>query len=256
MVPAQLQDGGDTVVFGRQQWYLSVKGDEETFRGVLKPIPGAGRGSRSYFTLVMSVGGKDNTRDLFVANNNRALAGFANRRVTVVGMAIDLKVGGRMRYEIWPASIRVGGGGPAVVVGPGDIGGDVGVIAQTGWEAPFPAQARIGAGQRQLVARSQAQLNQCVGGAGNAARLLQALGLKQIDFRRNMVILFTAGVTPSKGYTCELVGLDPVDINLVVRWAVQEPQPGTLPARIASHPGRVIVIPKMDGVVRFSPPAR
>src|SRR5688500_17314173 len=98
---------GDGVVFGREAWYRAVRGDQETFVGVMDKIPGAAGDSRCFFTLVTAIDGKNTTRDVFVAGNNQALAGFAGRRVRITGMAIDLKVDGRMRYEIWPARIEL-----------------------------------------------------------------------------------------------------------------------------------------------------
>src|SRR5436190_13389004 len=165
-------DPASVIVFGRDRWYQTVKGDEEAFTGVLERIPGTGRNSRNAFCLVMALDDKNTTRELFIGADNRNLIPFVNRRVKITGMAVDLKVDGRMRYEIWPASLEVVGGG----IGVGPIGGPDGVriVAQTGWNFPIgPGPVPfVGTGQLQAVARSPEELQRLLGRGQTAEGLL------------------------------------------------------------------------------------
>src|SRR5262245_56925618 len=198
---------GAVYVFGRQNWYQTVKGDEEVFAGVLQRIPGTGATSRNAFCLVMAVEGKNTTRELFIGTDNRALVPYVNRRVKITGMGIDLKVDGRMKYEIWPNRLEV-------------VGGPVGPVGPIGWpdnpaedlspatkrNVPLPkvgACPRPGTGHIQQVARSPEELARAVGGQQNVNGLLKALNVRGIDFRTQMVILASGGVVQGPGYTFE-----------------------------------------------------
>jgi hypothetical protein len=239
------------VIFGRERWYQTVKGDEETFVGVLQRIPGTGRNSRNAFCLVMGEDGQNNTRDVFIGTDNRNLLPYVNRRVKIVGMAVDLKVDGRMRYEIWPARLEAGGGGGVV-----GIGGDVNIIASSGWSVPIgmgPVPF-VGTGQIQAVARSKDELQQLLPKGQTVDALTKALNVDTIQFKKNMVILVSGGVCQGPGYSVDAT-VDMVDRTLLVRWRLNKPavQPGN--ANL-THPGRVLLVPRYDGQVLFNPPAK
>src|SRR5262245_7078103 len=249
---AQVVDQG-AIVFGRDAWYQAVKGDEETFTGIVKRIPGTGLNSRTAFCLVMALDGQNTTRDIFVGGNanNQALAGLHNSRVRITGVAIDLKVDGRMKYEIWPAKIEVTGGG--VIGAIGGLGGlgSFNLVVQVAWQCrPSSGPAvRVGVGQLQLVARSQDELLRIMNNNQiEVNRLYNALGVRSIDFRKNMVLLFSGGVCKSGGYTVELVGMDLIDRVLLVRWNLRPPLQGQVVNATLTHPGKVVVVPRYDGI--------
>ena len=81
------------VIFGRDRWYQTVKGDEETFVGVLERIPGTGRNSRNAFCLVMGRDGQNNTRELFIGTDN-IKAGLSNADLSGGGDASIVLNGG------------------------------------------------------------------------------------------------------------------------------------------------------------------
>jgi hypothetical protein len=251
---------GTIIVFGRQQWFQTAKGDTETFNGILERIPGTGATSRTAFVLTMALEGKNTTRDIFIGGDNRALVPYANRRVRVTGMAVDLKVDGRMKYEIWPAKIEIVGGavGPPIVIG--GIGGNVPVdiVASTNWSVPIPrvgAIPRLGTGHIQQVARSQDELVRILGNQQNANNLIKALGLQGIDYTTQMVILLSGGIVQGPGHSVEVTSVDMVDRIMFVRWVLRKP--GGQPVNINNfHPGRVIVVARSDFPVRFDPPAQ
>ena len=260
LAPMQI-DTTTVIVFGRDRWYQTVRGDEETFTGVLQRIPGTGLNSRNAFTLVMGDDGKNTTREVFIGADNRNLAGFLNRRVRITGMAVDLKVDGRMKYEIWPAKIELIGGGP-VIVGPvvGPVGGDggIGLIASADWQIGIPSGVvpLIGTGQVQRVAKSQDELLGLFGGKqAQVDAAYRALGVKKIDFRKNMFVLASGGVCRGAGHSVEITGLNLLNQTLLVSWAVRSPA-GNPAVGNPTHPAKLLIIPRYDGPVRFDPLAK
>ncbi len=254
---AQIQvDPATVVIFGREAWYQAVRGDEESFIGVLQRIPGTGRESRNAFCIVMAADGKNNTREVFIGTGNPNLLPFLNRRVRLTGMSVDLKVDGRMRYEIWPAKLEVAGGGPIIV---GGMGGDpVNIITSTDWGVTIGPGAvpLIGTGQIQLLCRNPDQLLNAMGGKQKSVdNLYRSLNVKNIDFRRNMVLFVSGGICRGAGHTVEITNLTMNDQTLQVRWALRSPA-GNPALGNLTHPSKVLIIPRSDGPVRFDPIAR
>ncbi len=250
-------DPASVVVFGRDRWYQTVRGDEETFTGVLEKIPGAGQNSRTFFTLVMAQDGRNTTREVFIGPDNTPLLPYAGRRVRLTGMAVDLKVDGRMKYEIWPARLEVVGAGVPVGVG-GVIGGGGGlIVTSTDWQVSIGPGAvpLIGTGQLQQVARSQAELLQVMGGKQQSVdNLLRALNVKGVDFRRNMLVFVSGGICRGPGHVVEITGIDQVNLTYVVHWALRSPPLNPANANL-SHPAKVLIVTRTEGPVRFDPPA-
>lgn len=248
------------VVLGQQRWYQLVKGDEESFVGTLERIPGTGLNSRNAYTLVMAVDGRNTTREVFIGNDNRLLNAYVNRRVRLTGMAVDLKVDGRMKYEIWPAKLEVlGGGGVGPVVGPVIGPVDTNIIAQTNWNVPIPkvgAIPRPGAGHVQTVVRSQDELLRFLGNDQKAVDgLFRSLGIPQgMAWKRNMIVFASGGVVQGPGHSVEILGVDLIQQVLLVRWQLVKPDVPGVKADL-HHPGRVMIVPRYDGPVRFDPMA-
>ena len=83
-----------------------------------------------------------------------------------------------------------------------------------------------------------------------AARYAKALGVKTIDFDKQMVIGVSAGVQPT-GTKVEVtkVEADAKD-NLTVTWKLVVANPGEKPGEIA-HPAEVLLIDRAAGTVKF-----
>lgn len=254
----QAQVDGPVFVFGRQAWYQTVKGDEEVFSGILERIPGTGATSRNAFLLTMALEGKNTTREVFIGADNRQLVPYVNRRVRITGMAIDLKVDGRMKYEIWPNRLEVFGGGIGPVGPIGGLeGGAVNIIRAANWNVPLPkagAFPRPGTGHVQQIARSHDEFVRAVGNQQNLNHVLKSLNLPGVDFRKHMVILCSGGVVQGPGYTFEVTGLEMVERIMVVRWQLLKPNGVQMNLNL-SNPGKILVVPRSDFPVRFDPRA-
>ncbi len=250
-VPGADPDRPSLVIFGRERWYQAVKGDEEVFTGVLERLPGGGRNQRNSFVLVMRGDVRNPSREVFVGEDTRALLPFVNRRVRITGMAVDLRVDSRMRYEIWPARIELEGRG----VGGGRPGQ---ILARLDWQARLPpgGVVRLGAGQQQAAIRSGVEFFKAVNGNREEAReIVRGLGVDDIDWRTQMVLVVTGGVQQSTGYAVEITNIDIKNQTMTVSWRLQRPGPRDPMILKPSHPAQIVVVPRFEGNVRFDPPA-
>jgi hypothetical protein len=230
------------VVFGRDKWYQAVRGDEEVFTGLLEKSPGGGRNARTSYCLVMQVEGKPVTREVFVGEETRLLLPFVNRKVKITGMGVDLKVDQRMRYEIWPARVELDGRGGG--------GRDGDILARADWEAKLPQFRQIGQGQEQAVVRTPQEFAKVCNNSKDEARaILKALGVEDIDFRREMLLIVTGGVQLSTT-TVEVTGIDARERSMTVTWRINKPsrEPAV---RKHTHPAQILVVPRFDGQVKF-----
>jgi hypothetical protein len=259
MAQLPLGDPAPAVVFGREQWYQTVKGDEEAFTGTLERIPGAGRNSRNALCLVMGDDGKNNTREVFVGGNNQALLPYLNKRVRITGMSIDIKVDGRMKYEIWPGKIELVGGVP--VVGPVVVpvvpvlpvqGRAERILASTNWGVPIgPVIPQVGTGQVQVIART-AEEAQRVLGKQSVEALCKAMGVKEIDWRKEMLIFVSGGVVRGPGSSVD-VAIDRTERGLLIRWVLNKKENA---AGVPNNPGKILLVRRNDGIIRFEPAAK
>ena len=65
-----------------------------------------------------------------------------------------------------------------------------------------------------------------------------------------MLIVVTAGVKPTGGYSVEIAGLKVADKMLTVAWKVNAPT--GFATQAFTHPGVVALLPRFEGEVRFA----
>lgn len=242
--PAQApaRPAASLTLLGNERWYQQVKGDEETFVGVLERIPASARDQRSAYRLAMTTDGRPTYREVFIGSDSRALAPYVGQKVRLVGMTVDLKVDGRTRYEIWPARLETGDEKPE----------GMRVLARTAWTAKFdPKVIKAGAGAEQVVLRSPEELLKAAGSRAEAEAILRALNIKDMDWKNQMLIGVTGGVQPNTGYSVEITGLDVRDKTLTVQWRLNKPGPKDLVTVKFIHPAEILLVPSFDGPVRF-----
>lgn len=233
------------VIFGRERWYQEVRGDEEPFVGILERLPGAVRGSRTAYRLVMHVEGRPVAREVFIGPDPNVLAPYVGQRVTLTGTAVDLKVEGKMRYEIWPARLDVGGAAAPVPA--------TQVLARAPWNMKDRGVIKVGVGQQQLVIRGNQELLAVAGGPAEARAMLQALGVPAVDWKTQMLLLVAAGVQPNKSHTLEVTSIEDRDKTLVVGWRLNRPGPKEAIIAGFANPAQLVLVPRFDGPVKFEP---
>ena len=85
------------------------------------------------------------------------------------------------------------------------------------------------------------------------AALAKALKVDAIDWTKQMVVVVTAGVKPTGGYRVEITKATQADKTVTVHWKLHTPKGAVTQA--FTHPAQAALIERVDGEVRFDPPA-
>jgi hypothetical protein len=106
-----------------------------------------------------------------------------------------------------------------------------------------------------VVIKSGEQLAKLGRGDAEAATasLAKSLKVDKIDWKKQMVIVISAGQKPTGGYSVEVKSLEVKDGKLVVNWKLNSPAPGSIVAQVITHPGLTILVDRFDGDVVFDP---
>lgn len=72
-----------------------------------------------------------------------------------------------------------------------------------------------------------------------------------VDFATHMVAAVFLGTKTSAGYDVEFIGTRKAGDALVIEWAEKRPAAGTVSAQIITMPARMVLVPKLEGDVRF-----
>src|SRR5262249_18476495 len=116
-------------------------------------------------------------------------------------------------------------------------------------QASAPYGPGINVAARQTAARSAADLADALGLPGRGkeveARVGKVLKVPQIDWKKQMVVLVTAGRKNSGGYKVELTDLSTKDRVLTVRWKLESPKGRA--TRAITHPGLAVLTERFDG---------
>src|SRR5262245_39816535 len=217
-------------LFAKEDWYKSQPGKEQSFTGVLnkaergKGVVGFGRFNP--YTLVMESEGKKDTREVYVGGKPDILAPYVGKRITLTCKSVDMEVEGRNHREIWPARLEViaqkrgrpeGAPEGAETTAQDKGGEELKILAKAMWRyAPAnPDGKREGF---KLVLKTAADLvaatpfskldaPQQVVEKMTTAELAKTLKVDNIDWTKQMLIVVTAGVKPSGGYSVEITSL-------------------------------------------------
>jgi PrcB C-terminal len=80
-----------------------------------------------------------------------------------------------------------------------------------------------------------------------------------IDWSKQMILLVEAGQRKTGGFTVEIAAVEVKDKQLVVKWKVNEPKPGSAVTQETSHPTGAVLVERFDGFdghVTFDPPVK
>ena len=81
------------------------------------------------------------------------------------------------------------------------------------------------------------------------AELAKTLKVDGIDWQKQMLIVVTAGVKPTGGYSVEITELKTAGKTLTVTWRLNRPR--GFATQAFTHPGQVVLLPRFEGDVRF-----
>jgi hypothetical protein len=84
--------------------------------------------------------------------------------------------------------------------------------------------------------------------------LAKLLKVKDIDWKKQMVIVVAAGAKPTGGYRVEVVSLRGKDKTLTVTWKLHKPAADAIVTQAITHPSQAVLIERWPGTVRFDPP--
>jgi hypothetical protein len=87
----------------------------------------------------------------------------------------------------------------------------------------------------------------------DVAKLLK---VKAIDWKKQMIVVVTAGTKPTAGYSIEVLTLAVKDKTLTVRWKLNSPKPDAVVASVITHPSQMALVERFEGPVQFDPPAK
>lgn len=83
------------------------------------------------------------------------------------------------------------------------------------------------------------------------AALAKKLKIEAIDFSQHTLIVISGGVKNSGGHRVEIVRVEKGGKGGVVHWLAEPPR--GFATQAFTHPSEVVVIPKLDGDIRFEP---
>ncbi len=128
-------------------------------------------------------------------------------------------------------------------------------LASAHWvEARWPAKV----GGKGIAIRDAAALAEATGrspkrdGPAAAKELAATLGVKAIDWKKEMVVAVLAGPKSCDGHRVEVTGFKVTKGTLTVSWRLHEPR--GLATAVVEHPTAVILLPRFAGKVVFDPP--
>lgn len=240
-------------LFATQKWYQNQKGKEQPFTGKLIRLKGGGGigfGRFNPYRLVM----KKDTREVYIGGRPQLLAPYIGKEVTIIGKPVDMEVEGSRHREIWPAALVLAAANGTKEGGDPSKEGSLKVQARMYWSFG----SRTGAGPQQYVIRSEKELTKAmplrVRDLTNF--LAQRFKVKEIDWKKQMVIIATGGSKPTGGYSVKITDLMVKGNSLTVKWKLNSPKPGSFVTQAFTHPGEAVLVPNFKGKVVFDPPAK
>jgi hypothetical protein len=253
-------------LFAAEEWYKKQKGEERSFVGLLERMPGSGPGTVGFartnpYRLVMEEKDKKSVREIHVGGKSELLTPYVGKKAKLIGKAVDMEVEGKQHHEIWPARVELMATEKktgAAVKAEGDR--ELTILARGVWPVrqAKPTQLIIRNGEELALAHrisatdaKDTRLQIAVG-----KDVLKLLKVETIDWKKNMLVVVTAGMKPTAGYSVEVLTLPLKGKTLTVRWRLNSPKPGSHVTQRVTHPSQMVLVERFDGSIQFDPPAK
>jgi hypothetical protein len=246
-------------LFAAEDFYKSQEGVEREFVGVLtklnraKGVVGFGRFNPYRLTLALPEKDGLKMREVYMGGKLNVLDPYVNRRVKVVGKAVDMEVEGQRHREIWPARLVLLSGEAA------PEGKELKVFARSHWpygsaqpnKREMSVQKVIRSAEELVAAtpfRDRDALPQVVEkmAVAEVAGLLRVDG---IDWNKQMLVVVTAGTRPTGGWRVEIDKVSANEDKVTVSYAIIPPKGFVTQA--FTHPGVMALVEKQTGNVIF-----
>lgn len=232
-------------LFGSEFWYLSQKGKEQTFEGVLRRADqnhSIGFGRFNSFRLEMVA----RVREVYTGGKETLFEPYIGRQVRLAGKPVDMEVEGQQHHEIWPARIETLTESTAIRI-----------LARGEWPQPIEGPSTPQWDQH-WVLRSEGELEQLSGPRGSLV-VARSLKVQSIDFHSQMLIAVSGRMQPMVGVSGggppsalyrvvirNVVHDDPTH-SLIVLWQML-PREG---AGLISNPIAIALVKRFEGPVGF-----
>jgi hypothetical protein len=231
-----------------ETWYRDAKGAETVFEGIVQRTASTGRiGPPTRFNSFQLTwtdsAGRSVSRELYVPGKSHRIADFLDRRIRLVGKAMDTEADGTTYHEIWPARLVTQKAAAALQARDG-------VLARTNWQ-PTGAQR---AGLQTLVIRSGTELARQMRVTGDEADrsatelMARRLGVPTIDWTKHMVVTVSAGLKATEADQLSITRVQVKEKELVVSYRLQAPAGG---AAGFGFPAETVLVDRFEGIVRF-----
>lgn len=248
-------------LFAGEDWYKNEKGKEQEFIGTLSKIEqgGVGIGRFNPYRLKM----EKETREVYIGGKPALLAPYVGKKVKITGKPVEMEVVGKIHNEIWPARIEVVKEkekdsrlpGQGVLVAEADKESELKVTARAFWRPAGGIQGKA----QQLVIRNGAEAATAMGKGKDAEaatnELAKLFKVESIDWKKQMVVVVTAGPKPTGGYSVTIDKLVAADKQLTVKWTLKSPGPGDFVTQAFTHPAQAALTEQFEGKVKFDPAA-
>jgi len=259
-------------LFAQEKWYQDQKGKEEEFVGVLRREDRGGKvgfGRFNPYRLLTTVeknvreerevsGQKvvvvvpvqeQILREVYVGGKPDLLAPYVGKKIKLIGKAVDMEVEGRQHKEIWPARLEVVAADKKE--GRAEGGKEMKVLATGRWTYAS-ADPEGPKNPQQHVIRNAEELAK-VSGQKDADKvkeqLTKLLKVDDIDWKKQMLVVVTAGVKPTGGFSVEIQGAQVRDKAATVAWKLSTPK--GIVTQAFTHPGQVALVARHEGKVTF-----
>jgi hypothetical protein len=106
----------------------------------------------------------------------------------------------------------------------------------------------------ELVEASQHKFSRATDEARKAnatSEVCTALGVKGIDWSKQMLVVVSAGPKPTGGYSVTITDAKMEKGTLKIQYVLKSPGPGDIVTQAFTHPSQVILLPKFAGKVEF-----
>lgn len=132
---------------------------------------------------------------------------------------------------------------------------DLRIAAKTAW---YYGALDRGTPPRQVVLRTQEELLSQIGYRTVTPEALKAsneiarlLGVAEIDWKKNMVLVVTGGVKPTGGYRVDLlwVKAKEKEKKALAKWSLTPPEGAGMPG--ITNPGIVALVERFEGKIEF-----